>query len=900
MSNPQFGSRKLIALLITFVVLAVGTVSAQTWTKTVWTEDGWQTVENGSDAAVQEEKSSASELQIAAEPIQAAVSIEDIITLPEVAPDTQSISTQWTGLTLGNEEPAEELEPIVIPEQQEPSESQPSQQPAAPTSNLPGPELGHTLVRVSEDVETFGTKRLGTNIGWYDQYGAAAYLKNVIPNPGFESMEMAMLFLAGSNATANRLIAHEMWHVGWNTQPVNTWKDATYEVLEGPARGKTGKVTRSAIEGGRPAFYVSNNNIKPEYRDAIVVRKQFDGYYSETPTNYYESEPGDVRPGSPGRQSLRLEPSNYKPAFYVPLDSYSRDFNKEAGKTRILEGEWEYSVWVKPTAENQTLEIKFQRVREKVFYEETIALVPGWQKIERRFTIEPGQDVYKSGAVNPITFEIRIATRDADVLIDDIYLGERGGINPTVFTDEFVDKLNELNPGILRNWGYQLGSSLDNQLAVPHARRTNNFKPTDPLREAVRFHYSLHEFLELSRIIGAEPWYVIPPTFSPSELRNLVAYLSAPVGSHPYADLRAELGMPTPWTSVFGTIHMEYGNEMWGGNHGGDPFQGASLYDGYQIGEVGNNRLSIMRSSPFMNDRINLILGGQAGFPERQQEIESMSTAHDTVAIAPYYNGEYTTVFGDQDLFYSTYALGIQNANPGGKVDKSKNYVSANGHDLAIYEINSHLNAGWMPNYARNQYLTSQAAGIALPLHMLEYMSEQDIVNQAAYTALQHSVHQVGAPKNLVNLWGIWIDLEGLGLKRPTGLALEIVNKVVGGNMLTTEQGGKNSTWRQRPVNGIVEEMELPFVHSYAFRQGNKYGVVLFNLNLYEGQWVELDLPNRTYGNATMHTLAAKNYKDNNETSEKVRISSEPYNVYDGMKVVLPASSIIVLEMDGQ
>lgn len=224
--------------------------------------------------------------------------------------------------------------------------------------------------------------------------------------------------------------------------------------------------------------------------------------------------------------------------------------------------------------------------------------------------------------------------------------------------------------------------------------------------------------------------------------------------------------------------------------------------------------------------------------------------------------------------------------------------VEEAGNNLAIYEINSHLNAGWMPTYARNQYLTSQGAGIALPLHMLEYMSEQDIRDQAAYTALQYSVHQVGAPHNLVKLWGVWIDLEGRGLKRPTGLALEIVNKVVGGNMLVTEQGGTNPTWRQRQINGITEEFDVEFVHSYAFRQGNKYGVVLFNLDLYQGQWVQVDMPDRVYVNGMMHTLAARSYKDNNENGENVKIASQPYDLHDGMKLFLPANAIVVLEME--
>lgn len=793
--------------------------------------------------------------------------------------------------------------PINPAPEQEPA--QPAPVPPAPAA--PPPQQNYpanaTVVQVTDAIETSAVKRMGMNIGWYDQYAAAAYLKNVIPNPGFESAEMAMMFLAGRDTRRN-VLKPDRWHTSWGTQGPGFWDDATFEVLQGPARGRTGKVTRFGVEGGKHAFYVNNLGIDLNYRDAVVVRKQFDGYYSETPTNFYEVEPNDRRPGSPGMQSLRLHPSNYKPSFHVPLDSFSRDGDETAGKMRILgkDGDetWVYSFWAKPTQPEQKLEIKFYRVQGTIFHTEIIPLASGWQKIERRFTIPQGADPWQAGVVNPIMFEIRIETRDADVLIDDAFLGVHGQYNPTAFTDTFVDVLREYNPGVLRNWGYQLGASLDNQLAVPHARKTNNFRPDEGLREAVRFHYSLHEFLELSQHLGAEAWYVIPPTWSPSELRNLIAYIAAPVGSHPYANIRAELGQPTPWTSVLPKIHLEYGNEMWGGNHSGDPFQGATLYDGYQVGEVSENRISIMRSSPYMNNKINLTIGGQAGFAERQLEIESMASSHDAVAIAPYYQGDYTLNYGTpQQLYYSSHALAVQRAAQDGKVDRSHRYVTEeSGNELMIYEINSHYTTGWINEHSRNEYLTSLGAGITLPFHMLTYLSEQDIRTQTAYTALQYSFEMPGKRGQRARLWGMLRDLEGQQLKRPTWLAVEIVNKAIGGNLLETNVVGNVQTWKQPAINGITDEMNVPYVHSFVFKQGSKYGIVLFNLNLYQQQEIMLDMPENggSYYNVTKHTLASQSFLDNNEDGENITIVSEPSHLTDNMRITLPANSIVVIE----
>ena len=737
---------------------------------------------------------------------------------------------------------------------------------AQSTSNSNQPQAkwsSETIVTVSNDVKVNNVKRLGINIGSYSQYGAGQYLKNLIPNPGLESGEFAMIFLAARGANSTR-VQPNRWAPPWNAQADGFWDSAQYEILSGPAAGRTGTVRQFRREGGKYTFYLNNNPIKLQERDAVMVYRKVPGYFSETPTKFHEAEPNQTRPGSPGRQSLRIHNSGWQPGFGVPFDSFARDADRSAGKMRIVEGNWHYEIWVRAEQPNMSLEVKFHRVQEKVFHQEVIPLTTRWQKIERRFFIPSGSDSLQVNRANPLAFELRIAEgpKNADILFDDLELSSLDQRNPTEFSDKFIQQLRELNPGVIRFWGKQLGSSLDNQIAEPWARKTVGHDPHEGTPHD--YNYSLHEFLELAQYLGVEPWYVVPPTFTPAEMRNLVAYLSAPAGASPYSRKRAELGQSAPWTSVFPKIHIEYGNEMWGGNTVGDPFRGASFWNGQQIGEVANKRFQIMRSAPFFNQsKLNLVVGGQAGFAGRQQEIEMASSNHDTIAVAPYYASEMPVYNSAHNLYYSMFANATASVAANGKMTQSRNFIDAN-KNMAIYEINTHLNRGYMNPTIRNDFVTSQGAGLALPLHMLTYQTELGVRTQAAFTALQHSFEMPGQGGQRVKLWGVLRDVEATGLKRPTGLGMEIVNHAIKGDAITTVQSGSNPTWMQNPINGIAERTEVNFVQSFAFRQWKDYGLVLFNLHLSSPQTVKIELPSNVYGPAKMHMMTSKHINDDN------------------------------------
>ena len=770
----------------------------------------------------------------------------------------------------------------------------------------PTPQPTHSTIVISDTVRVANAKRLGINLGDHSQWGSGIILKNVVSNPGFEAGDFGMIFMPLAGVTATRFQA-DFWETAWNNdqywigQPVGFWNGAAYEVVSGPAKGRRGTVTSFTHEDGRYTFHLDSSGATPQPGDAVFVRQSLSGYYSDAQP-FNQADTTTIRPGSPGVQSLELLPPNeaWQSAWYYGMDSFWRDGDRSAGKLLIADGTWRFEIWARADNPGETLTVRFFREGLAPFLDETIPLTTEWQQIVREFTVPTGGDPYIAPNPDPDQYHpILLLTllRDTDggrIWVDDLLLSRTNQSNPTVFTDRLVSRLQELNPGILRNWGAQLGSSLDSQLAPTWERRSNGHSPRS--RVAENFHYSLHDFLQLADHLAAEPWYVIPPTFSPEEVANLLAYLAAPAGSHPYADRRVALGQVAPWTTRFATIHLEYGNEMWGANSGTDPFIGATLRGGERLGEVAGDRFGILRASPYFNAAdFNLIIGSQAAVPQRTQEIDLSSSHHDSQALAPYF-GILERWATDAEIFGPLFARARQDTTPGGWVGAAQGYLDDLNSDtnLAIYEINTHTTGGNTPLDVRNDYVTGLGSGLALPLYMLTYQHDLGIRNQAAFAAQQFSYRMDNG--DYVRLWGMMRDLEATGRKRPTWLGVELANRAIRGDMLNTAVIDGNPTWTQLPHSGINDLLTVPYIHSFAFRDGDNYALVLFNLFLTQTHTVTLQLPTPVASQAQRDILTGADLHADNEDGNNVTIQSDTLtNFSQTPTLVLGPHSMTVL-----
>ncbi len=759
-----------------------------------------------------------------------------------------------------------------------------------------------TIISIEDDPLLSNAKRLGINLGKPDQYGAAQILKNVILNPGFEASEFGMIIHLAEGATGTQ-IQQDNWRIEWNSpivgQPEGFWDGAEYEIVTGAATGRTGTVAAHTYQDNLHTYTLADEGITPQKDDAVFLRMEQPGFEGDRfELNRADTE--QIRPGSPGAQSLQLLPSSedWQPSYAYFMDSYWRDGDPSGGQLFKVEGNWRLEFWAKGSAVGETIEIYWQRTGLEPFYSQTFPLTEEWQLLEAEFFVPANADTPNfstTDAGNPLlTLGFRIPTDSQPVWIDDAALYRRDYDNPTIFNDKFVNALQELNPGIVRNWGNQLGSSLDNQLAPPFARKLTAYNPRHKF--ASQYHYSLHEFLELAQLLNAEPWYVIPPTFTLEELENLMAYLAAPVGSHPYADKRVELGQVAPWTALFPTIHLEYGNEMWGGNIGNDNFIGATARGGFGMGQIGGPRIGLMKNSPYYApSQFNFILGGQYSLPYRQFEISANSLQHDTIALAPYF-GQLDLYQTDEEIFQPLFARPQQDILTG-EFAQSLQYMidSGNQKPLAIYEINFHSTIGIAPLSTRNGFVTGLNGALALPLYMLTYQRELGIRDQAAFTALQYSFQMDGG--EFVRLWGLMRDLEATGIRRPTWQGLALANRAVRGDMTRTIHRGANPTWLQPPINGIVEELEIPYLQSFAFRDGDQFAVVLFNLHLSEPLEAALEFGMEADQKAILHSIVSNSLHNNNESGQVINIQTQQLPDFgQGYRLRLAPHSMHVVE----
>lgn len=759
-----------------------------------------------------------------------------------------------------------------------------------------GPVFSQTTIVITDSVLQQEVRRLGINVGARSWWGAAQHVKNLIDNPGFEAGDFASIILVDDGATSPS-VPMANWDVAWNNEqygigwPEGFWTGAEYEILWGNAKGRRGLVTGHRHAGGRNVFDLDGSGPAPQRMSVMRLHRRIPGLRGSTAI----ADENELRPGSPGAQSMKLTAGSVN--FRQYMDSYWRDGDRSAGKLLVIKGAYYFSIWAKAARNGDQLRVRFHREGEGSFLDEMLPLTTQWQRFERNFVVPEGADpvrVYNDGEYRPIlAFELDATGSGAEVWVDDAELRSAEDLNSTVFTDSYIDRLMELQPGVLRFWGAQLGASFESQIAPPHARRTSGWSPQG--RTPSDFSYSLHEFLELCAFVGADPWYVMPPTFSPDEITALVEYLAAPANDgHPWAQRRAALGREAPWTEAFERLHIEFGNEMWGSGGGGDPFMGSSVNGGERLGNISHDRFSIMRTTPFFEaNKMRLVIGGQAGYAGRQREIQQNSSAHDAVALAPYF-GILDTWASDEEIFGPLFAMPFQEVK-NGRMRESRGYLDEGGKtDMSIYEINFHTTHGNAPIDIRNDFLTGMGGAIALPLSMLVYQRDLGAIDQCAFSSLGYSFRLENG--DYARLWGMLRDVEATGRKRPTWLGLELVNKAIMGSMVPTIQQGENPSWLQSAINGIDAPIEVRELQSFAFAEGGERSIVLFNLSLDTPREVELRLREPSEGSAMLYQLASASMHDNNEDSVMVTIDSTLVQDFpDGYTLTLPPHSLSVL-----
>jgi hypothetical protein len=734
---------------------------------------------------------------------------------------------------------------------------------------------GVTHLRVTSQVILPHVTRLGINLGEQNFYDSGQMMKNLLyRNPGFEGMAYRSILHCVRGGAAGCVDTRQGFQ--W---PAGFWDGARFEVLDGAAAGRKGRVKASGPGGGGYGLSLDGAGAAIGDGDWLAVEKEFPG---DAAAGWWPAlkggarlaaERADLSPETQGRQALRIEAANQGQS--AELNSY---FDSTEGFTFVrLRGRYRLSFRAKALAGNRVLRVHVARNAAGMhdYLEQDVRLTQQWADYHADF--EASEDAGPAGTV-----EAGFTVTGASLLLDDVDLEQINGdpANRTTFRDEVVKTLKELRPGVLRLMSSHagLGSTVDNLLAPPLARQRPGYSAWSTAMEDIPV--GIPEFLELCQEVGAEPWIVAPTAMSTDEARKLAEYLAAGQETAGGA-LRVGSGRREPWTRAFPTIHIELGNETWNAI-----FQGETIEDAAAYGRRANQVFAAMRAAAGADaGRFDLAVGAFTAMPERNSALLAAAAQANTLAIAPYLMHSVTQWANDDQLYGPLMAQPEQMSREG-VVQAAQ--ASAGGRQLAVYEVNLHTTEGTAPQAVLDRFTPSAAAGLAVTGHMLRMMREHGIRDEMLFCLPQFRFKREDGA--LVRLWGSVVEMGGRS--RPQFLAESLANRVMRGNMVRVEASGENPTSDLPEGNDGMRLKGFHQLDAYAFEEGKWHGLIVFNYGLRQARRLSLKAPGLK-SNVKLWRIISSGPGASNEAAAEVKIVEEKFG---GADLALPPCSMAVLE----
>lgn len=618
--------------------------------------------------------------------------------------------------------------------------------------------------------------RYGLNLGGGSTWGAEQLQANVLKNPGFEAVLDRALVVV--KQIRGRRISDDSV---WLARADGFWSAARYDVRTGAAAGAQGRVldSRAKGEGGLPELTLDDVAPGLAAGDVLALSAESDPLAAPlwwTAGGRISATRTQVRPGSLGRQSLKLAAIGDTPATLLHhLDTIS----ERAGKLLPVEGPWLLSFWARANTPNTRLRVSFRRHGSAAYLQQSLSLAGSWQQYRFPFTAsEAGRP---NGAL-----ELAFTLESGEALLDDCYLGEAAP-EASGFRKAVVDTLSRLRPGYLRDWQGQLGDTLANRIAAPDARQPSRYRPG---ASEILFHYSLPEFLALCAQVQAQPWIVAPTTLSDAEWRDFGRWI---------AQARARYRLRE--------VLIEFGNENWNGL-----FRAAGIPDTARHRAAAERAFRLLREGAGPLPGLRLVLGGQLVAPPTLRALAATRGASD-LAVAPYF--AYRAERGARLDQLRAAALAESDA----PLREAAREARAGGKRLVAYELNLHTTTGDADAATRDALVAGPASAAALARRLLQG-SLTGASTQAVYTLAGFDTFIEGS-RQTTRLFGIARDLATAYRLRPTGLALELLNEVAGGraqSVLCTGSGCATLTalvfdqrrWAVVSSAAAPTELELP------------------------------------------------------------------------------------------
>ncbi len=680
--------------------------------------------------------------------------------------------------------------------------------------------------------------RIGMNLGTWTSWGAEQYGSNIVKNPGFEGLIDRAIAIVRQADTLS--FSDDNEYLG---RADGFWAGAEYDVRTGLSAGRRGTLSdsRQKDTDGYPR-YISSTVLPPLLPGDVVALTRFKN--DELPSKWWFPQESssvvgvssDVPAGSPGKRSVVLKPA---PGREAVLHTYFDAIGSRAGKMLPLQGPWRLSFFSRQGPGDSRLEVELRREGAPPMLQRTLEPSRSWARTNLEFS---ASDDGPDGTLQ-LHFQ---ATGSGEVLLDDVELTAAGADSP--FRRELTEALARLQPGYLRDWQGQLGDTLENRLASPLARVPSRYRPGV---EEAKYFYSLPEFLDLCSRLHARPWIVVPPTFSDEENLAFGRFLAN------QAD-----------TSRFDEVLVEFGNENWN-----SIFRPAGIPNPEAHAQAFQRAFYRIRQGAGSSVRLISVANGQYVYPSYALDVAGHALP-DMLAVAPYFlhrleagtgRAERLAQLFARDSFGQMLATGMEKM----------------GRSLGVYEVNLHTTEGSASAAERDATIAGMASGSALARRILESLA-WGMKRQCVYVLAGFDTY-LAQNKQYTRLWGVVRDLGSTRRFRPTGLAVGLLNQVIGGD-------------RHR----IPIPEYLPEVTAAAFHQNRKWSAALVS-SASQPITVTLEFPpsaDSLYPNRILR-LEASDPEASNEESEEVRIAAEPVlPAGNKLKLRLPAYGLAVLTSD--
>ncbi len=666
-----------------------------------------------------------------------------------------------------------------------------------------------TKIKITDKVLVKNTKNFGINFGNDTPWSPNLKARNRM---NFEGTAYRRAVVVGPEST-NDTITTFMLDKHW-LEIINKG-GATYTVLSGPEKGKSGKIISATIS----KKYDRWNNGRPENMYAITIKPAFttplkrqagvmiesirleDGQIASSEVHYKKQNKliisHDVSPDSWGKCSLKLLPGS--------------DFNLRVGKLPVGVPKLKVDVSFLAKSLNGNMPVNFKSNSGNL--SKSIEISNKWKKYSF--------DLELSDLNSNKEFWLNISGSD-EFLIDDISTDMTGDTNPTAFRDVHFNILKDLNPGILRC--LQMGGSNVENFLNPKLKRytyTHKGTETGPYTMHTKQSVDVHDYYTLCEEIGAEVWLNIPGTIKEIDIKQIMEYLGAPANVG-FGKLRAKQGHPKPWTEKLTGIHIEFGNEVF---NFAPPFY-ANGYDGPDYWE---KLIKIGKESPYYKDNI-VFQAGVHQFVNHKGITKDVPNA-DEYDYAPYVlytlsKKNLEQLGSDENLLKWALSYPIMNQRGDGRRGLFSTYAKTKKRKtdakISIYETNYHIVFGDTELKDIHKITTTLAGGVGIINAMLMNLKTFSIVNQCFFNYGVEGKNNKG--KYDAN-WSSLIESEnGIPRYKPSLLAFKLVNSVMGGNLHETIQ---EETPTFDGFNGkkfiITDKSKnLPLIWSYAFKQGKK------------------------------------------------------------------------------